>query len=78
MDDSLSDATPYGTEREDADDHRTRILLTRDRPALSTCLKSHTADAVWLFLPIQKRGLYRFPLFPGKENDYEMSLLQQP
>ena len=40
--------------------------------------ESHTADAVWLFLPIQKRGLYRFPLFLGKENDYEMSLLQQP
>lgn len=50
MDDSLSDMAPYGTEREDADDHRIRILLARDRPALSTCLKSHTADAVWLLL----------------------------
>ena len=28
MDDSLSDATPYGTEREDADHDRIRILLT--------------------------------------------------
>ena len=50
MDDSLSDATPYGTEREDADHDRIRILLTGDRPALSTYLKSHTAYAVWLLL----------------------------
>lgn len=61
------------------------MYMAEERSANGTAdfTESHTAAAVWLFLPIRESGcffkaVFFLPCFyPAKEKNYEMSILQQ-